>query len=110
MNRGLLPIGTVVRLKDKKKAVMICGYCPTGPARPGYVYDYSGFPYPEGYGDAFQILQFDSDEIEKLLAMGYQDAETNRYLRALNEKLDDIKKSTEENVEKAKDEMEAEQE
>ena len=110
MSRDLLPVGTVVRLKDKERAVMVSGYCPTGPARPGYVYDYSGFPYPEGYGDALQILQFDGDDIEKLLALGYQDAETSRYLKALNEKIEEIKQKTAENYEKAKAELEAKQE
>lgn len=102
MSRDLLPIGTVVCLKGAEKPMMICGFCPTGPARPGYVYDYSGFPYPEGYMDTLKIYQFDSAQIEKVLALGYQDRETFVYMNALQQKIDDVKKQTAENYEKAK--------
>lgn len=102
MSRDLLPIGTVVCLKGAEKPMMICGFCPTGPARPGYVYDYSGFPYPEGYMDTLKIYQFDSAQIEKVLALGYQDRETFVYMNALQQKIDDVKKQTAENYEKAR--------
>lgn len=102
MSRDLLPIGSVVCLKGAEKPMMICGFCPTGPARPGYVYDYSGFPYPEGYMDTLKIYQFDSEQIEKVLALGYQDRETFVYMNALQQKIDDVKRQTEENYEKAK--------
>ena len=102
MSRDLLPIGSVVCLKGAEKPMMICGFCPTGPARPGYVYDYSGFPYPEGYMDTLKIYQFDSEQIEKVLALGYQDRETFVYMNALQQKIDDVKQQTAENSEKAK--------
>ena len=92
--RELLPIGSVVNLKGTEKAMMICGYCPTGPAKPGYVYDYSGFPYPEGYMDVLKIYQFDNEQIERVLALGYQDRETFLYMTALQEKIEEIKEKT----------------
>lgn len=104
--RELLPIGTVVNIKDMKKPLMICGFCPTGPARPGYVYDYAGFPYPEGYMDALKVYQFDNEQIEDILAMGYQDKETFYYMSALQEKIEEVKQCTAENYEKAKAEAE----
>lgn len=107
MNRDLLPIGTVVNLNGTEKPMMICGFCPTSPAKPGYVYDYSGFPYPEGYMDPLKIYQFDGEQIEKVLALGYQDRETFLYMHALQGKIDEIKKSTAENYEKAKAEADA---
>lgn len=94
MSRALLPIGTVVKLKETEKAMMICGFCPTGPARPGYVYDYSGFPYPEGYMDTLKIYQFDNEQIDKVLALGYQDRETFLYMNALQDKIEEIKANT----------------
>lgn len=94
MSRDLLPIGTVVNLKGTEKPMMICGFCPTGPAKPGYVYDYSGFPYPEGYMDTLKIYQFDGEQIEKVLALGYQDRETFTYMHALQEKIGEIKEKT----------------
>lgn len=92
--KDLLPIGSVVYLKNIDRPMMICGFCPTGPARPGYVYDYSGFPYPMGYMDPTKIFQFDNQDIEKIVAMGYQDRETFVYMTALEEKIDDIKAET----------------
>lgn len=94
MRRELLPIGSVVKLKDTDKSMMICGFAPTGPARPGYVYDYSGFPYPEGYGETLQVYQFDNEQIELVQAMGYQDRETFRYMEALQETIMDVKEKT----------------
>ena len=92
--RELLPIGSVVMLKGTEKPMMICGFCPTGPARPGYVYDYSGFPYPEGYMDTLKIYQFDNEQIDKVLALGYQDRATFLYMTALQEKIEEVKEKT----------------
>lgn len=102
MNRELLPIGTVVKIKGAEKLMMICGFCPTGPAKPGYVYDYSGFPYPEGYMDTLKIYQFDNEQIEKVAAIGYQDRETFEYMSALNQKVGGIKKQVADRCEEAK--------
>lgn len=102
MSRELLPIGTVVTLTGSEKPMMICGFCPTGPARPGYVYDYSGFPYPEGYMDTLKIYQFDGEQIEKVLALGYQDRETFGYMNKLQQKIDEIKTVTTQKYEEAK--------
>lgn len=107
MSRELLPIGSVVNLKGSEKAMMICGFCPTGPANPGYVYDYSGFPYPEGYMDTLKIYQFDNEQIDKVLALGYQDRTTFLYMHTLQEKLDEIKATTKEKYDAAKAEAEA---
>lgn len=108
MNRELLPIGTVVQIKGAEKLMMICGFCPTGPAKPGYVYDYSGFPYPEGYMDTLKIYQFDSDQIEKVMAIGYQDRETFEYMSALNQKAGEIKKQVADRYEETKAETQKE--
>lgn len=91
MARSLLPIGTVVKLKETDKLMMICGFCTTGPAKPGYVFDYSGFPYPEGYMDVLKIYQFDNEQIERVIALGYQDTEVFRYVSSLEQRIDDIK-------------------
>ena len=45
MEKKLLPIGTVVYLKDGKKPLMIIGFCAMSDSK---VFDYSGCLYPEG--------------------------------------------------------------
>ena len=91
MKQRLLPIGTIVKLYEKDRLMMICGYCPMNPERVGYVYDYSGFVYPEGYRDAKKIYVFDNTDIEETIAMGYQDKETLAYVSVLEKKIDMIK-------------------
>lgn len=57
--------------------------------------------------DPLKIYQFDGEQIEKVLALGYQDRETFLYMHALQGKIDEIKRSAAENYEKAKAEAEA---
>ncbi len=109
MSRELLPIGSVVKIKDTEKAMMICGFCPSSPARPGYVYDYSGFPYPEGYVDTMKIYEFDNEQIDKILAIGYQDRETFLYMNALQDKIEEIKEKIAQKAARAAAELEEEE-
>ena len=60
--KDLLPIGTVVLLKDGEKRLMINGIMQTDSST-GKNYDYMGILYPEGHiGEGFQYL-FDNDDI-----------------------------------------------
>lgn len=79
----LLPIGSIVRLKDSEANVMVAGYLPVCDARPGYVWDYSGFKFPLGYVSNEEIYCFDQDQIELILALGYQDMEQFAFAHAL---------------------------
>ena len=91
MENYLLPVGTVVSLKESTCKVMIMGYCPVGEARPGYVWDYSGVAYPYGYVDGAHVFQFDHEQIEKVMAMGYQDVEQFNFIDKLRPALEDLK-------------------
>ena len=90
-----LPIGSVIRLKDSSACTMIAGYLPTGPARPGYVWDYSGFKFPLGYVKDDEIYCFDQDQIEEVLALGYQDSEQFAFSRSLEEMTEKLKADAE---------------
>lgn len=91
MVEELVPLGTVVKIKGSEKLMMVCGYASTSAAKPKALYDYSGFLYPEGYVDMHKVYQFNNEQIEGIVAMGYQDIETNRYLRALEGKLQELR-------------------
>ncbi len=91
MSKKYLPIGTIVKLKDIDKLAMIGGYFPSGASRPDYVWDYSGFAFPEGMIGNDQILQFDNESIEKIIVMGYQDATQMSFIRVVMSKADEIK-------------------
>ncbi len=74
MYERLLPLGSVVLVKNAKKRVMITGRIQ---ARAGddTVYDYSGCRYPEGLLAPGQLLFFNHDAIEQLFFVGFQDEE-----------------------------------
>lgn len=91
MVKELFPLGTVVKMKGTDKLMMICGYASATASKPGYVYDYSGFIYPEGYVDMNKVFQFNNEDIEGLVAMGYQDREVITYVRAVEEQLQKIR-------------------
>lgn len=81
---GLLPIGSVVKLKEAQGSLMIVGYFPVGQSRPDYVWDYSGVVFPGGCLDTTQTFQFDKEQIEEIQYIGYEDEEQHRFIMQLN--------------------------
>lgn len=76
MLQGLLPIGSVVLLKNSTKRVMIVGVLQQQKTEEGTtLWDYSGCLYPEGYMGPDKSFLFNTDQIEKIFAIGYQDEE-----------------------------------
>ena len=77
MFTGLLPIGSVVLLKDSTKKVMITGFCQKEITEEAEekIWDYAGCLYPEGYLGPNQVYLFNGDQIERIFAVGYQDEE-----------------------------------
>lgn len=75
MFSGLLPIGSVVLLKNSSKRVIIIGVCQRANNNTETIYDYAGCIYPEGYMEPDKMFLFDGNDIDKIYAMGYQDEE-----------------------------------
>lgn len=71
---GLLPIGSVVLLKDSTKKLMIIGYCQRS-LDDNRIWDYAGCLYPEGFLGADKNFLFDIVQVEHVYALGYQDEE-----------------------------------
>lgn len=81
--RQLLPIGSVVLLKDGEKRLMIIGVKQTDVDGSEKEYDYIGVLYPEGYvGDEFRYL-FDHVDIERVYFRGFEDTERNGFIDRL---------------------------
>ena len=94
MFTGLLPIGTVVLLKNSNKRVMIIGVLQnqiTGTQRK--LWDYSGCLYPEGFMGPDKTYLFDSEQIEKIYAVGYQDQEQLEFKAKIDELHKELKES-----------------
>lgn len=72
MYSDLLPIGSVVRLKEGTKKYMICGRIQAD-ENERRIYDYSACFFPEGLIDPSQIFLFDRNAIDVVFFIGYQD-------------------------------------
>ena len=68
----ILPIGSVVMLKNGTKPVMIFGYMQKSNMHPGKIADYIGVPYPEGNIHVGAQVGFQMTEIDKVLFEGYR--------------------------------------
>lgn len=75
----LLPIGTVVLLKDTSKRVMIYGRGQTG-VESSKVWDYVGCLYPEGNIGPDHTFLFDHEQIERVDHKGLKDQEEEAFL------------------------------
>ena len=82
--RELLPIGSIVLLRDGEKRLMICGILRSEANGDGQEYDYLGVLYPEGHiGEEFQYL-FNHEYISKIVFRGFDDEERQKFLENLS--------------------------
>ncbi len=90
MKDSLLPVGSVVLLKESTKRVMIIGLVQKQ-IKEGdeVIWDYSGCFYPEGFMGPDKTFLFNNDQIERVYALGYQDEEQF----AFNEKITEVWKN-----------------
>ena len=70
----LLPIGSVVRLKNGSKRIMICGRLQER-VEDGIVFDYCACFYPEGILDPEQLFLFNHKDIDDISYHGLDDQE-----------------------------------
>ncbi|MGO5113766.1 DUF4176 domain-containing protein [Candidatus Avoscillospira sp. LCP25S3_F1] len=80
--KELLPIGSVVLLKEGRKRLMIYGIKQTD-QNTSIEYDYIGVLYPEGNMGEVGNYLFNHENIETIYFLGYQDEERNGFLERL---------------------------
>lgn len=87
--KELLPIGSVVKLKEATKSLMIIGT--TQKDNEDNKYDYISCIYPEGYIDENTFFLFNHEDIETVNFIGYINAESQTYIQMLRnaEKLEE---------------------
>ena len=79
---GLLPVGSVVRLRDGGDSlVMVMGF---EPEVDDVVADYLGVPYPVGLVSDDAALAFDADAVTEVLHRGFWDDEGEAALAAVH--------------------------
>ena len=83
----LLPIGSVVLLRNAKKRLMITGVFPIQ-TEEEEVYDYIAVIYPEGYIGPRSNYVFNHGDIEEILFKGYDDEERKGYLDVMKKTME----------------------
>ncbi|WP_051201163.1 DUF4176 domain-containing protein [Butyrivibrio sp. XPD2002] len=91
MWEGLLPIGSIVKLENFDRLVMIMGVWAIIDGEEENVIDYSGVIYPEGYINKELTLAFDRDKITDVLYIGYMDDQQKYLMDRVEPLLDGIK-------------------
>ncbi|WP_252232162.1 DUF4176 domain-containing protein [Clostridium sp. ZBS15] len=82
----LLPLGTVVLLKDSNIQLMITGRMRKLEGNSsGEIWDYSGCAYPRGFMSSNDSYLFNFNEIDKVYFKGYQDEDEIKYNKQLVE-------------------------
>ena len=86
MKEKYLPVGTVVRLNNGKKYVVIIGYKTSSKDKKVLVgekemetastFDYAAVTYPEGLIDSSAFLLFNHNNIAQIIHMGYESKES----------------------------------
>lgn len=108
MEKKFLPIGSVVRLKNGTKKVMVTGFCMVAKDDNDKMYDYVGCLYPVGMIASDKNLVFNHDQIEEIFFLGYTNIEEQDFKEKLNKELakaDNQEGSTEESKEEAVEEQ-----
>ena len=68
--KDLLPVGSIVLLKDATKKLMIIGILQVN-QKEKKMYDYLGVPYPEGFISTDKNFLFDHEDINDVIFYGY---------------------------------------
>ncbi len=91
MFEGLLPVGSVVLLKDSEKRIMIIGVLQRQ-IKEGtdVVWDYCACLYPEGYMGPDKNFLFNHNQIEKVYSIGYMDEEQFAFQKRVDALRDDV--------------------
>lgn len=90
----LLPIGSVVKVKNVEQKLVIFGILQKGKAAPDRTFDYVAVPYPEGLQDMRLNIGFDHGDIEEVVYRGYEDEDRKAFLvllEALSRKIEQNK-------------------
>lgn len=85
--KDLLPIGSIVILKDGEQPLMIYGIMQSdgnsGLFKKTKEYDYVSVPYPQGNLEPGMTFLFNHEDIKEIIFRGYEDEERTKFLNEL---------------------------
>ena len=101
----LLPIGTIVLLKNANTELMITSYCMAAMPQNyedgenkkfsrDMIYDYGGCRYPEGIMTTNAMIVFNEDQIDKIVHLGYKTEESDKHIKELKDKMNEFIENT----------------
>lgn len=98
--KELLPVGSIVRLKNAARKAAIMGYMQQAASKDSpddqpRVYDYMAVPYPEGYLGKGTIFLFNEENIEEVCFHGYESRESKGYMSLVGTVFDAAEKGIE---------------
>ena len=79
----ILPLGTVVLLKDATRYLVVIGYSIVAQGE-DKVWDYLGCPYPVGVVSTNSNLLFDKEQIDKVVHRGFSDEEGEKFINQIS--------------------------
>lgn len=79
----LLPIGSIIKLKEGKKRLMIFGIMQNDGENKENVFDYVGVIYPEGNMGLKTQFLFNHCDIEEIFFVGFSDIERQDFIHKL---------------------------
>lgn len=88
--KELLPIGSVVLLKESNKRIMIYGRFQKQANEEGTLWDYVGCLYPEGNISPEASILFNHEQIEMVYFIGFQDQEEFEYKNHLIRRYEEL--------------------
>lgn len=84
----MLPIGTIVYLREGTSKLMILNRGPILPSEEseeeGISYDYSGCFYPQGLNPT-NVFYFNEENIDEVVFEGFKDSEEERFQKVFND-------------------------
>lgn len=80
--KDLLPVGSVILLKDATKKLVIMGILQVKPDEKK-MYDYLGVPYPEGYIGNNNNFLFNHEDINDVVFTGYSNPEQKTFMNVM---------------------------
>lgn len=90
MHKEILPLGSVVSLKDAEMYFIIIGYKMLD-EKENKVWDYLGCVYPVGVLSNDTTLVFDKEKIDKVIFTGFSDKEGEEFRKKISASIGDEK-------------------
>lgn len=82
--KDLLPLGSVITLKNGDKRILIIGRLQQS-VKTNEVFDYAAVLWPEGYIDKNHVYLFNHEDIQTLYHIGLQDTNEFQFRYVLEE-------------------------